>query len=115
PKGASRSTHGRIAAGSLRGLTRVLDQCGWCRRQLQQYRSLGLRQHLDAPQFSVQRSPSDAGLFNDLLRVLELLVDFVENAAEFLEFGLDGGEDLPDLARTLLDRQGAEAHPQRGQ
>ena len=68
-----------------------------------------------ATQFAVHCAAADAGLFNNLLRVLELLVDLVEDDAESLEFGLDPAEDLPDFARTLLDRQRSEAHPQRGQ
>src|SRR6516164_2218617 len=89
------------ARGSLGGFARLFDQNRGSDGDFEQCAGLDLWQRLDATQFSVHRLAAHTGFFDDLLGLVELFLDLVEDAAKFSKLRLDGGEDVPDFARTL--------------
>src|SRR5439155_6577358 len=90
-------------------VVQVVDDARLARKQ-----SVGLRfgQGLDITELARDRRALAPGLVERLADLVEAILRFREELAEPAEFGLDGSEYAPYLARTLFDRQCPEPHLQ---
>src|SRR3546814_5238430 len=76
---------------------------------VQQLLRLGARQCLHALELLLDCARAHAGGLDAVLHGVQLPVRLFQHAGELAELGLHRTQQLPHLARTLLDRQRAEA------